>query len=410
MLVICASLVVGGVAGIGLTLIIGFFYDAGTLGVFNQVFACYVVFSQFATGGCHNSVLKHVGELALPSRRVGHIVLPALVAVTCFSAGATTVFWLSRHAVGSLLESPRVATAMAWATPGLFFFGLNKVLMGSLNGLGRLRWYALFQGARAVLMLLAVLAVALRRAEGPMVAVALSVAEVIVLAGLLAILLPNLRPGAASSFLGWIARHVRFGLRSLPGGLTAELSTRVDILVLGCFASDGVTGVYSLAAILAEGVMQFPVAIRTTFAPGLAKLLAADDRRPLAAFLRNGKRLALTLMVPTAVLALPAYAVLASLLDGNGGFGQSWILFAILVTGIVAASPYIPFGQLLLLGGRPGAQSTLVILLVLASLLVNLAMVPILGATGAAIANATTQVVFVLLLKRLSSRILGLSI
>ena len=46
-----AGLGVAGVCGILLNFLIGTLYDAAALGIFNQVFATYIIFAQFAVLG-----------------------------------------------------------------------------------------------------------------------------------------------------------------------------------------------------------------------------------------------------------------------------------------------------------------------------------------------------------------------
>jgi O-antigen/teichoic acid export membrane protein len=441
------SLVIAGVCGIGLNFVIGLFYDADTLGVFNQAFAVYIVLSQIAVGGCHASVLKHVAQRARPSARLGHvsargdcpnfrgknsvaletariaakmglspsarlghIILPALLVTLVFAAATTALFWFTRHWVGALLESPGVAVAIAWATPGLFFFALNKVLMAALCGLGRLGWYAVYQAARPLLILAAILAAAIRGTPGDALTAAFSVAETVVFFNLLWTLAPNLRAGAGGRYGHWLLRHAGFGLRGLPGGLLSELNTRVDILTLGFFASDRITGIYSFAAILAEGVMQLPIAIRTAYTPRLARLLAAGAAEPLGQFLRHGKRVAMGLMLLAAGAALAVYPLAVRAITSDPDLLGSWPLFAILILGICAASRHLPFGQALLLAGRPGLHSLMVLSVVAVNFGANLALIPTYGMTGAALANAATQVCFVLALKATARRGIGLAL
>ena len=52
------------ISGILINLIIAGRYGAETLGVFNQVYAVYIVVSQFSTGGIQYSALRHVAEHA----------------------------------------------------------------------------------------------------------------------------------------------------------------------------------------------------------------------------------------------------------------------------------------------------------------------------------------------------------
>ena len=47
-------------SGIIINIFIARYYGSSYLGVFNQVFAIYILLSQFAIGGVHFSTLKHI--------------------------------------------------------------------------------------------------------------------------------------------------------------------------------------------------------------------------------------------------------------------------------------------------------------------------------------------------------------
>lgn len=399
-----------GVSGIALNILIGLFYDAATLGVFNQVFAAYILFSQFGVAGVHLSTLKYVAEFSSDRKKVGAAIIAALGLAVALSLIASICFWFVRPAVGHILDSPGVATGMAWATPGLFCFAINKVLLGVLNGLRRMKLYAVLQASRPLLIVGALLVATMLSCPSWHLPLVFSVGESVLLVMLLLATGRHFCRVPLASLKEWTARHLDFGLRSVASGVLMELNTRVDVLMLGYFASDRIVGIYSFAAMLAEGVFQLPIVFRTNVNPILVRLIADRQFTELKAFTRKGKWVTYAVMIVVGGLAVALYPWGVALVSNKPDFHHGWPLFAILMGGIVVSAGYIPFGQILLQAGRPGLHTGMITMLVLFNAAANLSLIPIWGAAGAAFATALAFVLSAVLIAVLTRRTLGVTI
>lgn len=400
------SLAVYGASGVLLNVLIGACYDAATLGVFNQVLAAYLFASQFAAGGIHYSVLKHVAQHAQDARTCARVIRSALVATALLSVPAAVGFWLVSGPVGALLASPGVAEGMRWATLGLACYALQKVLLGALNGLRRMRIYAVLLAVRPVLLIAALWVAAAHQTPGPQLLIALSLAELGTTALALLIVAPHLR-GAGTGDGRWLRVHLHFGARSFLSGALLELNTRVDVLMLGLLATDTVVGVYSFAAIWAEGVAQLLFVLRNNLNPVLVQLLARRDLAALEQLVRRGKRATTLLLAGVGLVGVVAFPLLVVPAAGNLEFEASTTIFAILIGGVVLGAGYFPFGTILMQGGRPGLHSVLMLVCVGVNVAANAALIPLWGAVGAALATAVSCGLSVVLLVVLTRRALG---
>ena len=68
----------------------------------------------------------------------------------------------------------------------------------------------------------------------------------------------------------------------------------------------------------------------------------------------------------------------------------SWKFLFVMLTGLVAGAGYRPFEMILTQGGFPGWQTIIRILVVTTHITLSLILIPVIGATGAAIATAIT--------------------
>jgi O-antigen/teichoic acid export membrane protein len=403
------GLAVMGVCGVLLNILVGCFYDAAALGVFNQVFAVYVLFSQFAVGGIHYSTLQAIAPHAEDRASHPALLIGALVPTALLALAAATVFYGSRYAVGGLLQSPQVATGIAWAVPGLFFFAINKVLLAALNGLRRMKEFALLQATRPAVMIATLLAVALLRYPAARLPLVFSIAETVVFLAALVVLRRHLA-GSLAGCTYWMRRHALFGAQSFFSGVLIELNARVDVLMLGYFVSDRLVGLYSFAAILAEGFYQLLVVLRNNVNPILAQGLASQRLEELRQKIRRGRAMTYMLMFAVGTAAVALFPVGPYLLSTAREFAASWLPFAILIGGITLGAGYVPFGGVLLQAGRPGMHTVMTLAVVLAHIAGNLALIPIYGPLGAAVATGFSFVFSAMMLQLFAFRLIGLRI
>ncbi|HKX46808.1 MAG TPA: polysaccharide biosynthesis C-terminal domain-containing protein, partial [Planctomycetota bacterium] len=304
--------------------------------------------------------------------------------------------------------SPGLADGARAAAPGLALFSANKVLLAVVNGLGRMRAFAVYQSLRYVLMPAGVLAAKGLGLPGSQVAFLFTFAEGLLFLALLvehAVVVGFRGSGHAR----WLGVHLRYGAKSVLGGMILELNTRLDVLMLGFFlATDGPIGVYSLAVAFAEGVLQLLVVLQNNYNPLLARYLAAGDRAELLRLVARGKRLARLLVGGAGGVAVLAFPLAAELLMGNPEYRAGWLPFGVLVGGLFLSAGWLPFGQVLLMGGRPAWHTTYMAGALVANAIGNALLIPQLGLAGAALGTSLSFLASGLLLAWLCRRELAL--
>ncbi len=403
-----AGFAVLGVSGILLNVTIGRFYDARALGVFNQAFACYIFFSQFAVFGLQFSVLKHVSEFAGDRAKTDTIVSAALIAGTALIAVVVGIAFLLKPAIEWLLDSEAAAGAYLLVLPGIGFFALNKILINVLNGVRAMRAFAILQACRVLFMLVALVICIAASVAGDRLALIITAAESTLFVILFAYSLRHFTPRLTPATATWIRTHLGFGLRGFLSGGLSEMNSRVDVLMLGIFLSDAIVGLYSMAAMLAEGIAQIGIVVRNNLNPLIARHVAAGTLAELDALIRHLLRRFYGFLFAVGLLATALYPYLLEFLVGNESFAASWPLFAILVTGIVIAGGYFPLEMLLVQAGHPGRQTALKAMVLGTNIALNALLIPYFGALGAACATAGSFVLAALYLRSFARRHIGI--
>ncbi|RLB47208.1 MAG: hypothetical protein DRI90_26590 [Deltaproteobacteria bacterium] len=378
------------------------------LGVFSQVYAIFVVVAQVAAMGLHDSAQKHAAQFSEDQVELNRLCRGALTLAFLTSAAVAAALGLLATSVGVVTDSDAVGRGVLVVAPGVLFFGMNKALLGVLNGLRRMRAFALAQAARVVTILAVVVGVALSSLPNWALVSGFVVAEVLVWLGLVVALWPRLRDAGGRGSASWRGRHLRFGLQALPNGLLAESFVRIDVIMLGLFVSDAEVGVYSFAAFFVEGLIQIPVVIRTVVNPVFVKLLARGDKAAVAKLSRRAGGSSLVITVMMALLVFLLFPLLGPWL-GADLVARGHDLLGILLLGLCAYAAFLPSDYLLLQAGLPGRQSALMTVNVLVSVLLNGLLIATFGTEGAALASASAYGVSAIALSVAAARWLGMT-
>jgi O-antigen/teichoic acid export membrane protein len=195
---------------------------------------------------------------------------------------------------------------------------------------------------------------------------------------------------AINNIWSWFPKHLSFGLRGAFSGILIELNTRLDVLMLGYFGTDAMVGVYSFAAMLAEGFGQIPLAIRYNVDPIMGGYFADGTGQKINELARKIRRVFYPVMGLVGGISVVLYPIFLNRLAPNQAVISSSLVFAIIMLGVVVGSGYRPFSGILLQGGRPGVYTIFILSLVLGDALLNLLFIPWLGIYGAATVTALT--------------------
>lgn len=405
-----ASLGMLAISGAALNVGIGRYYDEAALGVFNQALVAYTIASQLAAAGINLSALRRVAEKPHEDEHVRAILASSMVPTVLLASAVTVLYWFLRHPIAGWLESDGVARAIEASTPGLFFFAINKNLLGIVNGLQRMKAFALYTTLRYFGILVALIACFVADVAGDRLALVFSVAEAALFVALAFDLRRYARLPPPPGWTSWIREHITYGTKSVLAGVILELNAKVDIWMLGIYLTDGPVGVYSFAAFVAEGVFQLIVVLQQNYNPILARTFAEKRYDELHAVVRKGRRGTYLLMVPICAVATLVYPFAVSILTGREGFDASFAPFAALMIGTAIAAGWLPFAQALLMAGKPGWHTLFMALVVGTNIAGNALLIPYLGLSGAAIATAISLAASIVYLRVLVRRQTGVTL
>lgn len=400
------SLIVMAASGFLINLIVGLAFGADGLGAFNQALALFVIIAQLSALGFHLWAFKSTAEFAAERKTVDSVISSGLLLAIVSGLVFSSLLFLLAGPLGTLLGSQTSAEALRRLAPALLLFNINKVLLSALNGLRLMRSHAIGQVVRYSSLLAVVLWAGMTSRDVADAAYCFLGSEL----ALLAFLVPAIRGHVTPSFRVVDATRLRqgliFGIKGFWSGMAAELNIRTDILVIGLFMSDAHVGVYALASVVYEGVINALYVVRLNLNPSLVGILKERDWPALERDLGRVSRWLYPIAALAYVLAAALYIPVVWLIFGDAEFLQGYLPLLILLAPLVLFAGLLPFDQILLQAGYAGHYSATLALTFAVNLMLNLLLVPQLGLIGAASATGLALVVGVSYFLYMANRVL----
>lgn len=402
------SFAVLAISGIVINITVTMLRDAAALGVFNLAYAVYIVASQIAVWGFHYSVLRHSAFYERDQVERGHMLLTAAMCTVAMGVVAAALVALAEPLFALAFSSETTGAAIRNAALGIALFPLNKVLLAYLNGLRRMRAFSVLQAVRYIAVMALVSAVAASPLPIETATFCFFWAEALTIVAACFYIARRKLAGELRFTNTWFRRHYAFGTKSLPAGLFAEVHSRVDVLMVGFFLSDRVTGIYSFAAMLVDGVYHVLAMIRINFSPILVGALRDRDW-PSALSLRRG---AFQIVLPATIVLSAAlisvfYVFAAWAIPPSKGLLDGLPSLVILLSGVVLISFLVPFDQLLMMSGHPGYQTAQQLAMVGTNVVMAALLIPLYGIEGAATGTAIGYVAGIAFMVFFANRLLG---
>lgn len=394
--------------GVMINVVIGRVYGPEALGTFNLLYAIFIIASQFSTMGLHYSCLKHVAEERDETQQaiIGYSALACGLAISIFCALFLAVF---QDVIGRLFASESVANGLFYLLPGLVFIALNKIMLWILNGRKQMVALAQANMLRALLI------------TGFLVALIFLYVKPYVLASIF-----TLADGVLLLFLGfkffktygfsknfvekkWGLTHLRFGFKAFWGGVILDTNFRVDIIMLGLLMNEHTVGLYSLTAMIVEGLNNLLFVLRTQLNPVLVVLTREQNHEAIRDLIKKTAFYLYPVMAGIFILAAIFYTPVLRLV-GLDAFILSYTPLLILLIGVGIAAPFIPFYEIFMQAGQSGRYSQFMAYVIVTNIALNACLIPLFGMSGAALGTALAFVLSILYFRILCAKHLNFKI
>lgn len=406
-----ASLVILAMGGVLANFLIVTLRGSDALGIFNQVYGIYIIISQLATWGLQFSILKQVSYTNQDPQAYTNSIVAVMLVAPFTIVPVMIVSYLLADPIGDLLDSPEVTTGLRLALLGIGFFVFNKILINVLNALNLIKTFAVFRSIRFLFIPIFIIVLILLGFEDAYIPLAFALAELVLFLILAPfIFLRFLNFSGMVNLLPLMGEHLQFGAKSVVSGTLIELSTRLDVLVLGYFASDRIVGIYSFSAILAEGASQISYAVRWSVDPLIGEYFANQQPERIQRAVDTIRKNFFPAFAAICLASMAIYPFIYWFFFPDDEPFMSAIIFAILMIGVLINSRYRPFTGLLLQGNLPGAYTQFMFTLVSIRFVISVILIPFFNVYGIAVATSVAYILEGLLLVWFVRRLLNIDL
>jgi O-antigen/teichoic acid export membrane protein len=187
-----------------------------------------------------------------------------------------------------------------------------------------------------------------------------------------------------------VAELVRYGAPRAPAALLAQLLFWTDYFVFSHYAHGAELGVYAAAVRVAQALVLFLIAVNYMFSPFVADLHARSERERLDALFKTLTRWVVAGSLPILLLLLIVPGPVLRLFGGEFQSGTTALRILLIGQTVNVATGSVGF--ILIMVGRTGWDLAVYAASFVLDLVVAFALVPHLGAEGAAVAQAVTLV------------------
>lgn len=388
-----SSFILIGITGLLSSVLISKVFGSESLGVYSINYALYIVLSQITTFGINIFILNEVA-IERPKQEIQKIASTAYFAVILNSLLIILVILFIKYIDNILSINILLLDNINYLLIALVFYSFNKITFSILNGLSRIIRFSILQTIRPIAMLLYIIYLYFLEFDCAYLLYIFTIAELLTFIVSIAFLISS---GIIISInhinFEFLKDCYSFGKKSIIFGISTELNTRVDILVLSFFVSTGNVGIYSFAAMFAEGFYGLLVVIRNVISPYLVIYLINNEKRQIISLWNQVKKWIYPAMLFIgSTIYFFVYCIVNYYLTENN-FSSSLTVLIILIMFIFLVSPVVPFETIFNLGSQPKVQSRIALIGLIFNFIISLLLTPYYGIYGVAYGTGLTYLI-----------------
>ncbi|MFC1807293.1 oligosaccharide flippase family protein [Candidatus Omnitrophota bacterium] len=395
-------------SGILINTLIGKYYGAHALGIYNSALAIYLIISIISVVGIPTSILKYSAETGDNSKPLNEAVSSGLILIATTSCITTFIFYkilqFNLLPIGNNLHA-----AIKTMLPAIPFFALNKGFRSFLNGIRQMKFYAFFESLRWLIISAFTISSVISGNGLLFIFSGFLVAESFLLIILISYTRRYFKLQIVLTIINYI-EHLKFGFKTSLSGSISIINNKIDILMIAYFTSQYYVGIYSLASEITKGLLLLSSVVQINFNPIISDLTSRSDISQLEGYIKKIRRVMLivvSLVVICAIILFPLYILY---IMQSSHYYASIPIFYILLFGVGLASLFLWCGSIPSMAGFPEDSIKRSSILILSTIVLNLILIPSFGITGAAIAVSCAYIIRLFTLRYYVLKRLGIKL
>jgi len=391
-----------GIFTIIIYMVIVYRYGQTQLGSYNIVLSFYMLLGQIGSWGLQSTTIYYVPKINGERKELSSCFV-SFVAIS-FGVGMILgiVIYLLADVIGNaLFHGSYVCIGLKSIAPAIVLFSMNKVICSFINGLNRMRMFAVLQTIRYAMITICVGLVVVRNLSFERIFSAFMIAEVTVLFFAIGVLVPYIKVTIPRK--SYLMKGFCFGAKAMFGNVVGDINTRIDTMMLGVFCGENAVGLYSFITVISEGFMSLLYVFRNNFNPVFSSFLHEKQLEQVEKEYHNLTKKLPVFFASVACLVMIAYMVFCILFLDSAYMRSVHATIYIVVSYIIMA-PYFACGNLCTLKGYPLVDTLVMVGTVACNALFNIIFIQLFDIVGAAIATAAANILYAVVMKLCTRR------
>ncbi len=381
----------------GITFFLTNNFDAYLVGQYDFTRSLLLIVGGLAVLGMNQSIIYYGGYLKakneLSSLRKVYFKMLGIILIFSCLIGLIYSF-LPIKVIGLISEDDEKRQLLLKVTFSLGFFAVMMLNFDTLRSLGYIKTSEVFKNViRYIPFALGAFYIYMINLEAYLVEVFLL--NFVLLAFISSLYVIYLLQKIKSDSASYLIPTKSIIKRSYPmaiGFIAYILLQSTDVLILSKLKGFEITAYYAVAVKIATGLSLVLLAVNTVIAPQIAQLFEEKEIERINQIISKSTRLIFLLTFPI-VLILVLFG--NSILDLFGeNYNLSYWSLNILLIGQVVNAFFGPVGTYMNMTGKQQIQQLILILAVVINIVLNFVLIPIYSMEGAAIATATTTILW----------------
>jgi len=386
------SLATASFAHLLLRIVLGRELGPSGLGLYTLVFTIYMFGMQFAAFGIGAALTKYIAQYHDDQTKIQKFVTSGVVGSLFSGSVIGILLYLFSGTISIQFFHVPEMTGFLRITAFCFpFIALQKAVIGALNGLRKMKLFAVINIVQnvAVLMITVILVLWL---------------EMGVSGAILGFILPTISIGLISlvvvkdyfttslELMNTILKEISwFGFYVVLSNSIGMVNTQIDSLLIGRFMSEIEVGYYAVAIMFMQGIGLLPQAIQRVTTPTIATYYGKKEFEKIRSLIKITviKIFVITLCM-SAFLAISGKFLIAIIFTEE--FLPSYTPMLILLVGYTIYSAFVSIGACFASVGKVQIAFRINLLCAILNILLNIILIPKFGLVGAASATSISLI------------------
>ncbi|HUS74908.1 MAG TPA: flippase [Methanothrix sp.] len=392
-----------------ISIILARYLGAYDLGLYRMVYTFYGVATMVGALGIPVAVIKYVAEYKDDVVNLDRVVSSAIITSLIAGIIISIIIYILSQTVADLFRMPQMKSLLVLLSPVFPFILVNSILYGTLNGLRKMKRYAIALILQQAIMTASTI-ILIYYGFGVSGAIICIVISTIGTSAYLIYCCRGYFHLILDGYFETTKKLTAFGTQMFGANLINMINLQADVVFLGYFLTATNVGYYSAATGLSKFFLVVPQAIQTVSYPATSEYWTKKNISGLQKMIDKSMRYSALALMPVG-LAIGFFAEdIVSRIYGQG-FQQSALPLQILLIGtVIFGVACTSIGGSLAGINRPDLSLKAAGISATANVILNIALIPKFGLAGAAIATCTSLIIMTLIFGIMTSRTISIKI